>query len=81
MTKKTHHWEAGTVTDGEVTLETKGEEHFSQLLLGQTVKWSISLCKVESIQTKVETHAMKMSGTRCCTERERERKFLILHFS
>ena len=32
-TKNTHHWEAGTITDGEVTLQTKGEEHFSQLLL------------------------------------------------
>lgn len=32
-TTATHHWQAGTIWDREVTLKTKGKEHLGQLLL------------------------------------------------
>ena len=67
-TRLTYHWELGTIRDGEVALKSQSEEHLCQFLLGEAVKWTISLRKVESIQAKIETHTMKMGGTGGCRE-------------
>ena len=49
-----------------MALQPGGKVHLSQLLPAQPVEWTVSLSKVESIQSQEEPHAIQLSRVGCC---------------
>lgn len=52
-----------------MTLKAKSEEHLCQLLLSESVEGTIGFGKVEGIQTKIETHSIKVGSTSSCKKK------------